>query len=97
MLLELGMVFSTIDYLPTFVIWLLSFLYAQVDLFFYREPEETKQAEEEETAAIDYANVAPEYNMNLTSDQWPTQISDSQWAGGEVQKPITPVPYFPEG
>lgn len=67
-----------------------------VDLFFYREPEETKQAEEEETAAIDYANVAPEYNMNLTSDQWPTQISDSQWAGGEVQKPITPVPYFPE-
>ncbi|KAH9713832.1 hypothetical protein WN944_021870 [Citrus x changshan-huyou] len=66
-----------------------------VDLFFYREPEETKQAEEEETAAIDYATA--EYNTNLTSgDQWPSQIADGGWAGGEVQKPIPGVPYFPE-
>ncbi|KAJ4717718.1 40S ribosomal protein SA [Melia azedarach] len=71
-----------------------------VDLFFYREPEETKQAEEEEAApAIDYANVAPEYSMNLGSDQWPSQIADAQWPG-EVPKPIAAVPggvtYFPE-
>lgn len=75
--------------------------FVQVDLFFYREPEETKQAEEEEAApAIDYANVAPEYSMNLGSDQWPSQIADAQWPG-EVPKPIAAVPggvtYFPEG
>lgn len=96
MFLEHGLVFSIINYLPIFAIWLFCFLCAQVDLFFYREPEETKQAEEEETAAIDYA--AAEYNTNLTSgDQWPSQIADSGWAGGEVQKPIPGAPYFPEG
>lgn len=36
--------------------------------------------------------------MNLTSgDQWPSQIADGGWGGGEVQKPIPGVPYFPEG
>ncbi|XP_044487633.1 40S ribosomal protein Sa-2-like [Mangifera indica] len=71
-----------------------------VDLFFYREPEEAKQAEEEELAApIEYGSaVAPDYAMNLDSQQWPTQISDAQWPG-EVQNPIAAVPgvsYFPE-
>lgn len=72
----------------------------QVDLFFYREPEEAKQAEEEEMAApIEYGTVAPDYSMNLTNEQWPTQISDAQWPG-EAAKPIPAVPgapYFPEG
>lgn len=75
--------------------------YVQVDLFFYREPEEAKQPEEEELAApIEYGSaVAPDYAMNLDSQQWPTQISDAQWPG-EVQNPIAAVPgvsYFPEG
>ncbi|XP_031280421.1 40S ribosomal protein Sa-2-like [Pistacia vera] len=69
-----------------------------VDLFFYREPEEAKQAEEEELAApIEFGSTAPDYAMNLASDQWPTQISDSQWPG-EAQKPIAAVPgtFFPD-
>ncbi|KAH7565671.1 hypothetical protein JRO89_XS09G0242800 [Xanthoceras sorbifolium] len=66
-----------------------------VDLFFYREPEEAKQAEEEEMVApIEYSGVAPDYSMNLASDQWPTQMSDAQWPG-EVQKPISAVPGDP--
>ncbi|KAI9159931.1 hypothetical protein LWI28_003412 [Acer negundo] len=70
-----------------------------VDLFFYREPEEAKQAEEEEMVQpIEYSGGAPDYTMNLASDQWPTQMSDAQWPG-EVQKPISAVPgvpFFPE-
>ncbi|KAK2635751.1 hypothetical protein Ddye_030543 [Dipteronia dyeriana] len=71
-----------------------------VDLFFYREPEEVKQAEEEEMVQpIEYSGGAPDYSMNLASDQWPTQMSDAQWPS-EVQKPISVVPgvpFFPEG
>ncbi|TXG57632.1 hypothetical protein EZV62_015461 [Acer yangbiense] len=70
-----------------------------VDLFFYREPEEAKQAEEEEMVQpIEYSGGAPDYSNNLASDQWPTQMSDAQWPG-EAQKPISAVPgvpFFPE-
>ncbi|KAK1577949.1 hypothetical protein Q3G72_026245 [Acer saccharum] len=70
-----------------------------VDLFFYREPEEAKQAEEEEMVQpIEYSGGAPDYTINLASDQWPTQMSDAQWPG-ETQKPISAVPgvpFFPE-
>ncbi|KAK3220616.1 hypothetical protein Dsin_014586 [Dipteronia sinensis] len=70
-----------------------------VDFFFYREPEEAKQAEEEEMVQpIDYSGGSPDYSMNLASDQWPTQMSDAQWPG-EAQKPISAVlgvPFFPE-
>ncbi|XP_044496135.1 40S ribosomal protein Sa-2-like [Mangifera indica] len=69
-----------------------------VDLFFYREPEEAKQAEEEELIApIEYGSAAPDYTMNLVSEQWPAQISDAKWSG-EGQKPIAAVPdtYFPD-
>ncbi|KAK2653783.1 hypothetical protein Ddye_013639 [Dipteronia dyeriana] len=66
-----------------------------VDLFFYREPEEAKQAEEEEMVQpIEYSGGAPDYSMNLASDQWPTQMSDAQWPG-EAQKPIAAVPGVP--
>ncbi|KAK3220619.1 hypothetical protein Dsin_014589 [Dipteronia sinensis] len=66
-----------------------------VDLFFYREPEEAKQAEEEEMVQpIEYSGGAPDYSMNLASDQWPTQMSDAQWPG-EAQKPISAVPGVP--
>ncbi|XP_059641779.1 small ribosomal subunit protein uS2-like [Cornus florida] len=51
-----------------------------VDLFFYREPEESKeQAEEEAPAAGDYGDyTAP--GIPGAGDQWPTsQITDGQW------------------
>ncbi|XP_031474228.1 40S ribosomal protein SA-like [Nymphaea colorata] len=56
-----------------------------VDLFFYRDPEEAKEHEEEEVvAAPDYG--ATDFSaaaLGLATDQWPGQISDAQW-GGEV-------------
>ncbi|KAG2722548.1 hypothetical protein I3760_02G132100 [Carya illinoinensis] len=62
-----------------------------VDLFFYREPEEAKQQEEEEAVPI------PDYGLGdysappLASDQWPVQGSDTQW-NPDVQQPISAVP-----
>ncbi|PRQ51669.1 putative ribosomal protein S2 [Rosa chinensis] len=48
-----------------------------VDLFFYREPEEAKQQEEEEAVqAPEYI----EYSGGLGGDQWPTQIADASWS-----------------
>uniref|UniRef100_A0A0E0D1U8 Small ribosomal subunit protein uS2 n=1 Tax=Oryza meridionalis TaxID=40149 RepID=A0A0E0D1U8_9ORYZ len=56
-----------------------------VDLFFYRDPEEAKEQEEEEAAVgPEYAAVA-EYGAAPT-DNW----GDQQW-GGEVQPPALPV------
>ncbi|MBA0627967.1 hypothetical protein Godav_022757 [Gossypium davidsonii] len=64
-----------------------------VDLFFYREPEEAKQQEEEEAiAAPDYGLPAADYGMvSLATDQWPAQIGD-QWSADMVQPPISGVP-----
>jgi small subunit ribosomal protein SAe len=64
-------------------------LYVQVDLFFYREPEEAKQQDEEEAVAL------PDYGVEysaapLVSDQWPLQGSDPQWT--DLQAPISAVP-----
>ncbi|ERM94346.1 hypothetical protein AMTRI_Chr04g189560 [Amborella trichopoda] len=66
-----------------------------VDLFFYREPEEAKEHEEEEVApALDYG--APAYTGELAGEQWPTaQIGDAQWGGEVVTGP--PVPTIPAG
>ncbi|GMY18272.1 40S ribosomal protein SA [Fagus crenata] len=60
-----------------------------VDLFFYREPEEAKQQDEEEAVAL------PDYGVEysaapLVSDQWPLQGSDPQWT--DLQAPISAVP-----
>ncbi|GMN36106.1 hypothetical protein TIFTF001_005739 [Ficus carica] len=67
-----------------------------VDLFFYREPEEAKQLEEEE------AVVAPDYGIadysasaaigGLSADQWPPQISDASWQADVAAPPILAVP-----
>lgn len=55
----------------------------QVDLFFYREPEEAKQDEDEE--------AAPEYGV-VALDQWTTaQIPDAAWPG-EAEQPISAAP-----
>ncbi|KAK4591465.1 hypothetical protein RGQ29_021603 [Quercus rubra] len=59
-----------------------------VDLFFYREPEEAKQQEEEEPAAI--ADYGIEYSAApLAADQWPVQGADTQWST-EVPPPVVP-------
>ncbi|KAE8674179.1 40S ribosomal protein SA [Hibiscus syriacus] len=64
-----------------------------VDLFFYREPEEAKEPEEEEAvAAPDYGLPPADFGMSaLAGDQWPTQIGD-QWSADMVQAPISGVP-----
>lgn len=49
-----------------------------MDLFFYREPEEAKEQEEDEAPAVDY----PDYSagaMGGIQDQWSSQITDAQW------------------
>lgn len=59
----------------------------QVDLFFYREPEETKEPQEEEAAPLaDYG----EYNPLGATDNWGTSgaIPEEQWA-------IPPQPAIP--
>ncbi|CAL9131984.1 unnamed protein product [Musa acuminata var. zebrina] len=57
-----------------------------VDLFFYRDPEEAKEQEEEE------APVAPDYGAMVPNDQWTTE----QWmpdggAVSAVEPPVTGV------
>ncbi|KDP40652.1 hypothetical protein JCGZ_24651 [Jatropha curcas] len=68
-----------------------------VDLFFYREPEEAKQQEEEEAVPVaDYA--LPAADFSLASD-WGNQIPDSQWTADAAQQPIPAAPaatLFPE-
>ncbi|KAJ8773871.1 hypothetical protein K2173_009302 [Erythroxylum novogranatense] len=60
-----------------------------VDLFFYREPEEAKQQEEEEAVpAVDY----PPTDFGLPATDWSTAIPDSQWAADVAQAPIPAVP-----
>jgi small subunit ribosomal protein SAe len=65
-----------------------------VDLFFYREPEEAKQQEEEEAVApadyglTDYATAGI---AGLSGEQWPSQLGDSPWPA-EVAAPIPAVP-----
>ncbi|GMQ09538.1 hypothetical protein CsSME_00052873 [Camellia sinensis var. sinensis] len=62
-----------------------------VDLFFYREPEEAKEPEEEEaTAAPDYADYGAAA-LGGAGD-WGAQITDAQWAGDAVPAAIPVVP-----
>ncbi|CAN1827860.1 40S ribosomal protein SA, partial [Linum perenne] len=67
-----------------------------VDLFFYREPEEAKQQEEEEVAAIDYAIPPPDYG--LSAGDWNAPVGDGQWTSDAAQPPISgvPAPFFTE-
>ncbi|KAJ0983763.1 hypothetical protein J5N97_002119 [Dioscorea zingiberensis] len=50
-----------------------------VDLFFYRDPEEAKEQEEEVAVAPEFGQVA-DYTGMIPTDQWPTE----QWATPEV-------------
>lgn len=60
-----------------------------VDLFFYREPEEAKEQEEDEVPALDYAIA--DFNAGGPSDgQWPTAI-EQPWTDAAPQ----PIPAAP--
>ncbi|XP_010428118.2 PREDICTED: 40S ribosomal protein Sa-1 [Camelina sativa] len=63
-----------------------------VDLFFYREPEETKPEDEDEAAPpTDFGLPPADYGM-AGGDQWTTaQIPDGAWPG-EAQAPIAAAP-----
>ncbi|KAI5602327.1 hypothetical protein POPTR_001G164000v4 [Populus trichocarpa] len=66
-----------------------------VDLFFYREPEEAKQQEEEETVpAADYA--LPPADYGISAGEWSSTIADSQWTADVAQQPIPAASFFPE-
>ncbi|KAK3017990.1 hypothetical protein RJ639_004366 [Escallonia herrerae] len=61
-----------------------------VDLFFYREPEETKEQQDEDAPA-DY----PEYPATAAlGDQWSSPMVDAQW-GTDVAAP-TSIPALPD-
>ena len=65
----------------------------QVDLFFYREPEESKEQEEEATALPEYGGDYGGGALGaIAGDQWGGQITDAQWAGDAVALPIPAVP-----
>ncbi|KAE9605807.1 hypothetical protein Lal_00024577 [Lupinus albus] len=62
-----------------------------VDLFFYRDPEEAKQQDEDETPAVDYAAITDFNASSLAADgQWPTAI-DQSWTD-TVPQPIAAAP-----
>lgn len=60
-----------------------------VDLFFYREPEEAKE-EEDELAVADYKDYGA--GAIGIDDQWSSQIPDAQWSADVVQPPIAGAP-----
>jgi len=62
-----------------------------VDLFFYREPEENKEQQEEEApAGADYADYTAGA-LGGISDQWSSQIPDAQWGGQDGVAPAIPA------
>ena len=67
--------------------------YVQVDLFFYREPEEAKEQEEEEViAAPDYGVTDYSAPALALGDQWTSsQIPEGQWGTDIVPPPIPTV------
>ena len=67
------------------------FFLCQVDLFFYREPEETKPQEEEDAVApVDYALTGADY-MGGATDGWSNPVADGGWTN-EAAVPIPAAP-----
>ncbi|KAJ6748221.1 40S RIBOSOMAL PROTEIN SA [Salix purpurea] len=62
-----------------------------VDLFFYREPEETKPQEEEDAVApVDYALTGADY-MGGATDGWSNTVADGGW----TNEAVVPIPAAP--
>ena len=64
-------------------------LHVQVDLFFYREPEEAKQQDEEEPGATQ--DYHADYSGGGALTEWP----DTHWSADAAQQPISAVPGIP--
>ncbi|KAL6996202.1 hypothetical protein U1Q18_006336 [Sarracenia purpurea var. burkii] len=63
------------------------------DLFFYREPEESKEQQEGEApAAQDFGDYGGAAVGGLASDQWGGQITDGQWVSDGAGPAIPAVP-----
>jgi len=54
-----------------------------VDLFFYREPEETKDHEDEEAPVAEYTADYTAPALTIPGDQWGADIPDAQWGAPE--------------
>lgn len=65
----------------------------QVDLFFYRDPEEAKEKEDEDVPQIaDYGTADYVAPVIGGADQWPTQVSDAPWpTDATTSVPAAPV------
>ncbi|GMH16053.1 hypothetical protein Nepgr_017894 [Nepenthes gracilis] len=63
-----------------------------VDLFFYREPEETKEPEEEDIAPV--PEYVPDYSAAIggLAGDWSAQIPDAQWAPDMATPPPAAAP-----
>lgn len=61
----------------------------QVDLFFYREPEEAKPQEEED--AVQAPEYIADYTAGLGGEQWPAHIADASWST-DVAAPAGALP-----
>ncbi|KAI9384833.1 hypothetical protein POPTR_012G117600v4 [Populus trichocarpa] len=62
-----------------------------VDLFFYREPEETKPQEEEDVVApVDYALTGADY-MGGATDGWSNPVADGGWTNEAIPIPAAPA------
>ncbi|KAM7254461.1 hypothetical protein ACFE04_003841 [Oxalis oulophora] len=68
-----------------------------VDLFFYREPEEAKEEDEEEALAApaDYGLPPADFGA-LGGDQWPAQGSDAPWPDQAAPIAATPGGWNPD-
>lgn len=64
----------------------------QVDLFFYREPEEAKQQEEEEAAVVPADYQIPDFGAPGIADNWGAPIGD-QWTSEQIAAPISAAPW----
>lgn len=62
--------------------------HVQVDLFFYRDPEEAKEQEEEAPPAIEYGTVDYGGALGAANAQW-----NDNW--GADAGPVPPVPVEP--
>lgn len=61
------------------------FYFWQVDLFFYREPEEAKEPEQEEAPALEYADYG---SAPIGGGDWTAQIPEAQWAPDLAAAPV---------
>lgn len=62
-----------------------------VDLFFYREPEDNKEQQEEEAVVGDYQDYGGVPALG-GADQWSSQMTDAQWSNEGPPAAISAVP-----